>query len=149
MYASSQSETTLQCSNISHWLGTYTDWSLQWTILFILINSLIYWFPYYMSAICIFVIWWPGTFYQQNNFHGIYEWKKSLNPICKYHSFITMDGYMHVFRDILESGKNEKAVIYSKRGEKSSNLKEYSFWLLSEKLCLPLLSNNWDLISMG
>ena len=29
VYAPSQWETTLQCNAVSHWLGSYTKWSLQ------------------------------------------------------------------------------------------------------------------------
>ena len=30
-YASGQWETSLQCNDVSHWLGAYLDWSLQWS----------------------------------------------------------------------------------------------------------------------
>ena len=33
MYAPSQWETSLQCNNVSHWLGTYLDWFLKSIIL--------------------------------------------------------------------------------------------------------------------
>ena len=66
MYAPSQSETTLQCSNISHWLGTNTDWSLLWTILFILFKHNSIGNELELSLSCsnpLICNWWSGILF--------------------------------------------------------------------------------------